>query len=117
MSIDLLNRWRHFHDWYLDSIKVGPETIALGLYKQEERATLTFGGVTCVVLEGLGLLNIVFSIETLTPGNANYDRVRALLENGERLTDRTGNCTAFLYSTLGAELAIEFDSLAVERVS
>ncbi|SIT50311.1 conserved hypothetical protein [Paraburkholderia piptadeniae] len=38
----------------------------------------------------------------------------AALNRDERLSDRKARFIAFMYSCLGAELAIEFDSLKIE---
>jgi hypothetical protein len=45
--------------------------------------------------------------------NKNYDSVIATLNKGERLSERKASQVAFMYSSLRAELAIEFDSLSV----
>ena len=120
MSITLLDEWNNFHDWYLDSITIGPNSeprrVVLGLHRQEARVTIDFRGVTCLVLDGLGLLNIVYAIEVIEPTDENHARVRAALEKGERLSDRSGGQTVFMYSTLGAELAIEFDALSIKSI-
>ncbi|MBC8736330.1 hypothetical protein F6X40_05690 [Paraburkholderia sp. UCT31] len=69
---------------------------------------VTFNGVTCVSVEHLGLLNIVYGIHIVAPDDAKHAR-------GERLTDKKAALLAFIYSTLGAELAIECDSLEVRE--
>ena len=113
-----LDDWGHFHDWYLDTVAVGPNeeprTLALGLYLGIRRVTVTFNGVTCCHLDGFGLLNIVYSLRLTEPPDKDYSRVMAQLNRGERLSDRRGATIAYMYSSLGAELAIEFDSLQVE---
>jgi hypothetical protein len=112
-----LEDWGHFHDWYLDVVAVGPNeeprTLTLGLYLGSQRATVTFEGATCFHLDGLGLLNIVYSLRLTNPSDKDYSRVMAQLSKGERLSDRRGASIAYMYSSLGAELAIEFDSLKV----
>jgi hypothetical protein len=57
------------------------------------------------------LLNIVYGIHVIAPDDAKYERACRVLAAGERLTDRKANSLAFVYSTLGAELAIECDSV------
>ncbi len=117
MTEATLTTWNHFHDWYLDQIVVGPNkeprALTLGLYLQGVRVTVTFEGVTCCSLENFGLLNIVYSLRIVDPADKNYDQVIAILNKGERLSEREGSQVAFMYSSLGAELAIEFDSLSV----
>ncbi|SOE70915.1 hypothetical protein SAMN05446635_3920 [Burkholderia sp. OK233] len=114
---ETLEQFGHFHDWYLDIVAVGPNseprTLSLGLYRDNERATVTFEGVTCFRLEGMGLLNIVFKI--VLPQHGSEDHLIALtaLANEERLSDRKASQVAYVYSTLGAELVIEFDSLSI----
>jgi hypothetical protein len=112
-----LDKWGHFHDWYLDIVAVGPNveprTLTLGLYLGNRRATVTFEGVTCFHLNGFGLLNIVYSLRVTNPSDEDYSRVMAQLTKGERLADRRGAGVAYMYSSLGAELAVEFDSLRI----
>ncbi len=121
MSENQLAKWNHFHDWYLDQITIGPNeeprTITLGLYLGSERANVVFKGVTCFCLENLGLLNIVYSIRMVEPNDKNYEYMNAVLSKGERLSKCKGERTVFMYSSLGAELAVEFESLEVEPES
>jgi hypothetical protein len=112
-----LDDWGHFHDWYLDVVAIGaneePRTLTLGLYLGERRATVTFEGVTCFHLDRLGLLNIVYSLRLKSPVDHDYAHAMTQLDKGERLTDRSGAKVAYMYSSLGAELAIEFDTLKI----
>lgn len=120
MTDNVLASWNYFHDWSLDSVAIGPNveprTLTLGLYLGDRRAVVTFEGVTCVSVERLGLLNIVYGIYIVRPDDTKYARASAALERGERLTHRRAALLVFVYSTLGAELAIECDSLAVQEV-
>ena len=113
-----LEQFGHFHDWYLDIIAVGPNheprTLTLGLYLDDKRAAVTFEGVTCVCLENWGLLNIVYAIRILQPDDEGYTRARNVLAKGERLCDQSGAHLAYMYSTLGAEIVVEFTSLRIE---
>jgi hypothetical protein len=121
MTDELLKAWGYYHDWYLDSVTIGPNaeprTLTLGLHLGSKRAVVTFNGATCVTVERLGLLNIVYGIHIVAPDDAKYARASAVLESGERLTGRRAALLAFLYSTLGAELAIEFDSLEIRETT
>ena len=116
-----LTEWNHFHDWYLDRVSIGPNAepreLTLRLHLEDKRASVTFEGVTCFSLEGLGLLNIVYSIRIVEATGKNYDDVSAALNKGERLSKRKGANLAFMYASLGAELAIEFDSLRIESAA
>jgi hypothetical protein len=118
MTETKLAEWNHFHDWYLDRITIGPNeeprALTLGLYLGNERANVTFEGVTCLSLENLGLLNIVYSIRIVEASDKNYDYVSAVLNKGERLSTHKAAKVAFMYSSLGAELAIEFDALEIQ---
>ena len=82
-----LDDWGHFHDWYLDTVAVGPNeeprVLKLGLYLGDRRATVTFNGVTCCHLDGFGLLNIVYSLRLTEPSDKDYPRVIAQLNKGE----------------------------------
>ncbi|MGF6443616.1 hypothetical protein [Paraburkholderia youngii] len=119
MTEEILKAWGYFHDWFLDSVVIGPNTeprtLTLGLYLANRRAVVTFNGVTCVSVEHLGLLNIVYGIHIVAPDDAKHARASAVLEAGERLTDKKAALLVFVYSTLGAELAIECDSLRVHE--
>ncbi|PLZ00837.1 hypothetical protein CY652_19195 [Burkholderia sp. WAC0059] len=84
------------------------------MYLDNRRATVTFQGVTCVCLESWGLLNIVYSIRLLRPDDERFAQARTVLARGERLTDRRAACLVYLYSTLGAEIAVELDSIRIE---
>ncbi|MBK5049751.1 hypothetical protein IQ287_15935 [Burkholderia sp. R-69927] len=84
------------------------------MYLNDKRATVTFEGVTCVCLENWGLLNIVYAIQLLQPDDKDYTRARNVLAKGERLSDRSGVHLVYVYSTLGAEIVIEFASLQIE---
>jgi hypothetical protein len=118
MENSMLTKWNNFHDWYLDRLTHGPNEepreLILGLYLGNERVHVTFEGVTCFSLVGLGLLNIIYSIKIVEAADKNYKDVSAALNKGERLSKRIGAKVAFMYSSLGAELAIEFDSLRIE---
>jgi hypothetical protein len=117
---EALERFGCFHDWYLDIISTRndvdprvPDTFILGLFDRERRATITFRGVTRVGIENGGLLNIVNAIETVRPGSEPYKRAMALLERSAH-GERRAEYVAYLFSTVGAEIAVEFDSLRIE---
>lgn len=120
MTDNALTAWNDFHDWSLDSVTIGPNTeprtLTLGLYLGDRRAIVSFEGVTCVCVERLGLLNIVYGIHVVPPTDAKYAHARAVLERGERPTHRKAPLLVFVYSTLGAEIAIECDALMAQDV-
>jgi len=118
---DALKQFDRFHDWYLDVIATSkdggaktPNTLTLGLYDQDQRATVTFCGVTRASFIDGGLLNIVNAIELLQPDNAAYPAAMQLLKNSPHFGKRHGNHIAYVFSTIGAEIAIEFDSIEIE---
>lgn len=119
MTDKVLMAWDHFHDWYLDSVALGPNvepgTLTLGLHRGDRRVAVTFDGVTCASVEHLGLLNIVYGIHIVPSTDARHARASAVLERGERLTERKAALLVFVFSTLGAELAIECDSVSVQE--
>jgi hypothetical protein len=61
----------------------------------------------------MGLLNIVFKIVLPQRGSEDHSIALKALAKGERLSDRRASQVAYLYSTLGAELAVDFDSLSI----
>ncbi|MEM5367848.1 hypothetical protein V4C53_17645 [Paraburkholderia azotifigens] len=116
-----LDQFGGFHDWYLDVIATAmedgastPNTLKLGLYNQSRRATVCFCGVTRASIVDGGLLNIVNSIEELTPDNAAYAAAMEMLKKSAHFGKRRAEHIAYLFSTVGAEIAVEFDSLEIE---
>ncbi|EIM99593.1 hypothetical protein [Paraburkholderia hospita] len=114
--MDTLNVFNRFHDWYMDTIQVSKEreTLTLGLYLQDQRASVSFVGMNRCVLENLGLQNIVYAIEILEPGTTRFEKAQQILSKAERWTDGQPGIVAQVFSTCGAELVIEFDSIEIE---
>jgi hypothetical protein len=117
---DALEQFGDFHDWYLDAIATSkdggantPNALTLGLYDQSRRATITFRGVTRASIIDGGLLNIVNSIEMLKPGNEAYPTAMAILEKSAHFGKRRADHVAYVFATVGAEIAIEFDTLEI----
>ncbi|MFM0324569.1 hypothetical protein [Caballeronia glebae] len=115
-----LSAYGHFHDWYLETIVVRgminrriPDTLVLGLFDYEREVRLTFNGVTRLGIESGGALNIVNAIEIVDPDSQAFQQAQSLLAKSAH-DKRRGIHTAYLYSTVGAEIAIEFDSLTIE---
>ncbi|MGT2470180.1 hypothetical protein [Paraburkholderia terrae] len=114
--MDNLSAFNHFHDWCLDTIRVSKvrETLTLGLYLQDQRASVSFVGMNRCVLENLGLQNIVYAIEIVEPGTSRFAKAQQMLAKAERWTDVQPGNVAQVFSTCGAELVVEFDSLEIE---
>lgn len=115
-----LSEHGHFHDWYLEAIIIRgvtnprvPDTLILGLFEGEREATITFRGVSRLGIEAGGALNIVNSMEAIEPNSEAFQQVKSLLAKSAHDT-RRGKHTVYLYSTVGAEIAVEFDSLNIE---
>ncbi len=120
-TIDELEKFGGFHDWYIDIIATGkeegastPNTLTLALYDQNRRATVTFRGVTRATIDGGGLLNIVNAIEVLEPDSEAYPAAIEMLKKSAHFGARRGAHIAYVFSTVGAEIAIEFDSIRIE---
>lgn len=120
---DLLDRHGHFHDWYLETIIIRgevrpkvPDTLILGLFDEDRRAILTFRGVSRIGIENAGVLNIVYAIDLIKPNSEAFDQARKLLAVSSR-EPHEGKSVVYLYSTIGAEIAVEFDSMSVEAMS
>ncbi|WNC91525.1 hypothetical protein RI103_09330 [Paraburkholderia sp. FT54] len=118
---DELEKFGNFHDWYIDIIATSkegggstPNTLTLALYDQTRRATVTFCGVTRAAIEGGGLLNIVNAIEVLEQDNEAYAVAISMLERSAHFGRHHGDHIAYVFSTVGAEIAVEFDSLRIE---
>lgn len=114
--MDKLSAFNHFHDWYMDTIHVSKvrETLTLVLYLQDRRASVSFVGMNRCVLDNLGLQNIVYAIEILEPGTSRFQKAQQILAKTERWTDGQPAIVAQVFSTCGAELVVEFDSLEIE---
>ncbi|MFL9899161.1 hypothetical protein PQR75_06045 [Paraburkholderia fungorum] len=70
--------------------------------------------MTCFSVEHLGLLNIVYSVRIVEATDKNYEYANAALNKGERLSTQKGAKVAFTHASLGAEIAVEFDSLKIK---
>lgn len=114
-----LEEWGHFHDWYLDTLAVGrspePGLVQISLYRGQQQATVIFQGVTGLHVSGFGLLNIVNGLRLVGIGEQDYGRLMAALDRGDRLSKRRAKNVVCLYSTLGAEIVLECDSLTVVK--
>lgn len=117
---DQLSAHGHFHDWYLETIIIRgiinprvPDTLILGLFDYERAARVTFSGVTRLGIESGGALNIVNSIEMVEPGSPAFQQAQSLLAKSAH-DKRRAIHTVYLYSTVGAEIAVEFDALSIE---
>ena len=121
MIDEILAKWDYFHDWYLDVIEVGhnvePRRLTIGLYRAQRRVNRVFNGVTSVSLSNFGMLNIVSEIKVVHKDDIRWRLIMDELERCERLSKRRANNIMVLYSSLGAELSIELDSLTVEPIS
>lgn len=114
-----LKAFNQFHDWYLDTIHVSQEseTLMLGLYLQERRALVSFIGMNRCALQDFGLQNIVYRIEVLNPGTPQYEKAQQILAKAQRWTDSQPGNIARLFSTCGAEIIVEFDSIEIAMES
>ncbi|WP_233886048.1 hypothetical protein [Paraburkholderia flagellata] len=114
-----LKAFNQFHDWYLDTIHVSKEseTLMLGLYLQEQRALVSFIGMNRCALQDFGLQNIVYRIEVLNPGTSQYEKAQQILAKAQRWTDSQPGKIARLFSTCGAEIIVEFDSIEIAMES
>lgn len=115
IDMDDLKKFVYFHDWHIDILAVREgNRLTLGLKFNEQRATLTFVGTSRCAIEHFGLVNIVYDIKILQPGDAHYDRAQAALAKADRYSKMPGRHIAFVAATAGAQLAIEFESLDIE---
>ena len=115
--MDTLTAFNHFHDWYVDTFHVSKEreTLTLGLFLQERRASVSFVGMNRCVLENLSLQNIVYGIELLEPGTTRYEKAERILARAEPWNDIKADKIAQLFSTCGAELIVEFCTLEISE--
>lgn len=114
--MDTLKTFNHFHDWYMDTVHISTEreALTLSMYLQDQRASVSFVGINRCVFENLGLQNIVYGIEVLEEGTGRYESAQRRLDKAERWTDNKPSKLAQLFSTCGAELIVEFDSLEID---
>jgi hypothetical protein len=115
--MNTLKSFNHFHDWYVDTFHVSREreTLTLGLYLQDRRATVSFVRMNRCVLENLSLQNIVYGIELLEPGTSRFDNATRVLARAEPWNDVGAEHVAQLFSTCGAELIVEFAELEIHE--
>ncbi|SMG54996.1 hypothetical protein [Paraburkholderia susongensis] len=118
-----LEQFGSFHDWYIDMLATSkegnastPNTLTLGLHDQNRRAILTFRGVTRASIVDGGLLNIVNAIEVLKPDNEAYPTAMAMLKKSAHFGKHHTEYVVYVFSTVGLEIAVEFDELSVESV-
>ncbi|POR48223.1 hypothetical protein B0G62_115106 [Paraburkholderia eburnea] len=110
-----LKAFNQFHDWYLDTIHVTKEseTLMLCLYLQERRASVLFVGINRCAVQDFSLQNIVYRIEVLTHGTSHYEKAQQILAKTQRWADNQPGNIARLFSTCGAEIVVEFDSIEI----
>ncbi|KXU87329.1 hypothetical protein CR51_35445 [Caballeronia megalochromosomata] len=117
---EISNLYGNFHDWLLERIIVRgsenrrhPDTLILGLFDDQEGfVSATFNGMTRLGIEGGGALNIVNCLEIVEPDADAFDLAQTLLSKSAH-GERRGRYVAYLYSTVGAEIAVEFDEVTI----
>lgn len=116
--MDDLKKFVCFHDWQIDAIAVRDRNkLSLELHFDDKRATVTFVGTSRCVVDHFGLLNIVYEIRLLQPGEARYAKALAALENADRHSHPPGRQIALVAATAGAELVVEFDELELQAAT
>lgn len=80
-----------------------------------KHATLTFSGTSRCTVEHFSVANnIVFEVQALKQGDANYDLALSMLAKSEQFSKTRGRQISMIVATAGAELAVEFDTLDIE---
>jgi hypothetical protein len=117
---EISNIYGNFHDWFLESIVVRgsddprvPDTLILGL-RDDTRGSveIIFSGMTRAGIENGGALNIVNALEIVEPGEDGFELAQSLLARSAH-GKRKARLVAYLYATVGAEIAVEFDRVTV----
>ena len=114
--MDELKAFTYFHDWHMDTMAVTNDgrDLTLGLYFKNRRATVSFVGTARCVVEHFGLVNIVYDITILVPGTPPHNHALTTLQRSDRFSKIQPKQIAFVASSAGAEIVVEFDTLKVE---
>jgi hypothetical protein len=114
--MDSLKKFVYSHDWKIDTLSVRDgNRLVLGLSFDRRRAEVSFVGTSRCSVEHFGILNIVYDITIIDPSDKSYSKALSLLAKSDRFSKVTGRFIAFVASTVGAELFVEFDSLEVSE--
>lgn len=111
-DVDSLDR---FHDWNIDILTTGEDNrLILGLQFNDRRATVTFVGTSRCSVKNFGPKNIVRGMEIFQAGQTGYDVALTELARLNRLSEKLGQHVAFVTTTAGAELLVEFEAIEIE---
>ena len=116
---EISDLYGNFHDWFLETIIVRgstnprrPDTLVLGLFDDQTCVSVTFDGMSRAGFKGGGALNIVNCLEIVEPNTDGFALAQSLLSESAH-GKHSGRYVAYLYSTVGAEIAVEFDSVTI----
>ncbi|TKC85994.1 hypothetical protein FAZ69_22045 [Trinickia terrae] len=118
--MEIIKKYESFHDWYLMGVAadldVGEVELRLLFDNKKDHARLVFKGASRCLVNDFLIQNIISSMEVLTDFEANeYKRALDALDSSYSWgRNKPRKNIAAITATLGAELFIEFDSLAVE---
>jgi hypothetical protein len=103
--------FEELHDAYIIAVEVDhlSKIVSLRLRLDSKIFTLIFEGATRFLLTEMLMQNIVYSISILEPGSRDYIEAAAKLETTYWKHEHKGKQIAFLSSSLGAEMYIEYD--------
>lgn len=81
--MDTLKAFNYFHDWYVDTFNVSKEreTLTLGLYLEDRRASVSFVGMNRCVLTKSRSSKHRNGIEILEPGTQRYSFFQRAVQN------------------------------------
>ncbi|SAL36692.1 hypothetical protein AWB70_02610 [Caballeronia cordobensis] len=114
--MDNLKNFVYFHDWQIDSISTLEDNgLVLSLGFQGRRVELTFAGTSRCVVEHFGILNIVYDITVLQPGDSEYEQALSILAKSDRFSKVPGKRIALVAATAGAEIVVEFNALEINE--
>lgn len=114
--MDNLQTFNHVHDWHVDGIRVSKEREGADVEPVSARPTvsLSFVGMNRCAFENPGLQNIVYGLEILELGTPRHEKAQHILATAQRCTDKKPSRIAQTFSTCGAELVAEVESLEIE---
>ncbi|AXL49003.1 hypothetical protein DSC91_000634 [Paraburkholderia caffeinilytica] len=118
----MIKKHESFHDWYLlgvaADLDIGEVELRLMFDNKKDYARVIFKGASRCLVNDFLIQNIIYSMEVLTDFEADeYKQALGALDNSYSWgRNKPRKNIAAITATLGAELFIEFDSLAVESI-
>lgn len=107
-----LKDYVYFHDWKLDAFGISEKNeLVISMHDEDRHVMATFSGVSRCTLEHFGMVNIIYEMKIVNPGERNYEKAISMLAKSEGQSKPRARQIALLCATAGTELAVEFDTI------